>query len=533
FGCVHWKSGPLGPRFQEERWNDPVKWALSHLHNSPQTVESPYTLFSLSCPADMLITNSAGQKLGFVNGEFVQEIPNAFVQDCDEEEFYIIQGIDQYHVVVTGTGKGTFDLVCVTSLWNTTRTMKYKDVPVTASTRAVLDLGLDSSLNVDTDLDGVTDLTVLPASVDLSSQSSIRPLQVGGEMTYELTLFNGGDSSTFLLEADAPLSWSYTLSSETVSLNTGESATILLRVTSPSDIPVQDYTIRVEATSLEDDDMTADMILTASSKAELTPWEITISPLGEDDIALTASVSNMGLLPANNVKTQFSADSPSGKALLGEQTVSIPSGEAISVSIHCSLPDDFYTFYVSVDPDNLVYESSESNNESFIQYLLDRTPPEAELFFDIRSEDIRVRGVDNLRSSVEVSIVEESKKNRMIRTYTLTDDSGNSTELIIEIQHTGKEIKSEVTGLKYNNRPVSLPENQLKIEYLVEENDIKKLNQSLLIGDIHIHMIYHRTKDYTQVIVDGKEENKQGVFLVHLQTYKGSFHYALEKVCID
>jgi hypothetical protein len=140
--------------------------------------------------------------------------------------------------------------------------------------------------------------------------------------------------------------------------------------------------------------------------------------------------------------------------------------------------------------------------------------------------------VDNL-SSVEISIIEESKKNRMIRTYTLIDDSGNSTELIIEIQHAGKEIKAEVTGLKYNNQPVSLPENQLKIEYLVEENDIKKLNQSLLIGDIQIHMIYHRTKDYTQFIVDGKEENKQGVFIVYLQTCKGAFHYTLEKVCID
>ncbi|MBU7025265.1 MAG: hypothetical protein HXS40_13975 [Theionarchaea archaeon] len=352
-------------------------------------------------------------------------------------------------------------------------------------------------------------------------------------MTYELTLFNGGDSSTFLLRADAPLSWSCISSSETVSLNTGESATILLRVTSPLDIPVQDYHIRVEATSLEADDMTADMILTASSKAELILGEITISPLGEDGIAITASVSNMGLLPADNVKIQFFEGSPSGKALLGEQIVSIPSGEIIPVSIHCSLPDDFYTFYVSVDPDNLIDESSESNNESFIQYLLDRTPPEAELFFDIHSEDIKVRGVDNLSSSVEVSIVEESKKNRMIRTYTFADDTGNATELIIEIQHAGKEIKAEVTSLKYNNQPVSLQENQLKIEYLVEENDIKKLNQSLLIGDIQIHMIYHRTKDYTQFIVDGKEENKQGIFIVHLQTCKGSFHYTLEKVYID
>jgi hypothetical protein len=532
FGCFMWESGPHGPMCQEDIWNNPIEWALSHYHNAPRTINNPCTLFSLSCPADMLITNSTGERLGFVNGEFVQEIPNAYVQDCDEEEFYIIQGIDQYQVEVTGTGEGTLDLVCVTSLWNTTKTVKYKDVPVTASTRAVLDLGSDLSLNVDTDLDGVIDFTVLPVSVDLSSQSPINPLQVGGEMTYELTLFNEGEPSTFLLEVDTPLSWSYSLSSETISLNTGESATILLRVTSPSNIPVQDYIIRVEATSLEDDDMTADITLTASSRAELIPEEITVSPVNQEEIAITASVSNMGLLPADNAKIQFFTDSPSERILLGEQIVSIPSGETTPSSIHCSLPDGFYTFLVSVDPDNLVDESSESNNESSIQYLLDRTPPEAELFFDVQSEDIKVRGVDNL-SSVEISIIEENTKSKSIRTYTLTDDTGNATELVIEIQHAGKEIKAEIVSLEYNNQPVSLPENQLKIEYLAEDNDIKKLNQFLLIEDIQIHLIYHRTKDYTQLVVAGKDETRQGAFIVILQTWKGTLQYSLEEVGIE
>ncbi|MGC1121080.1 MAG: CARDB domain-containing protein, partial [Candidatus Methanofastidiosia archaeon] len=531
--CLRWLgSSPYGPMCQEDIWNDPVEWALSHYDNSPQTIESPYTLFSLSCPADVLITNNAGQRLGFVNEEFVQEIPNAYVQDCDEREFYIIQGIDQYQVEVTGTGEGTFDLVCVTSLWNTTRTMKYKDVSVTASTRAVLNLGSDPSLNVDVDLDGITDLAVLPVSVDLSSQSPIKPLHVGGKMTYELTLANEGEPSTFLLEVDTPLSWSYSLSSETLSLNTGESATILLRVTSPSDTPVQDYTIRIEATSLEDDDITADMTLTASSKAELMPEEITVSPVGQEEIVITASVSNMGLLPANNVKIQFFTDSPSERILLGEQIVSIPSGETTPASIYSSLPDGLYTFLVSVDPDNLYDESSESNNELSIQCLLDRTPPEAELFFDVHNEDIKVRGVDNL-GSVEISVIEENTKNRMIRTYTLTDDAGNATELIIEIQHAGKEIKVEITSLKYNSQPVSLPENQLKIEYLVEESNIEKLNQFLLIGDIQIHLIYHRTKDCTQLIVAGKDETRQGAFVVILQTWRGTLQYALEEIGIE
>jgi hypothetical protein len=532
FGCPYWKSGLYGPRFQEERWSNPIEWALSHYHNSPQTTESPYTLFSLSCPADMLITNSAEQRLGFVNGEFVQEIPNAYVQDCDEEEFYIIQGIDQYQVEVTGTGEGIFDLVCVTSLWNTTKTMKYKDVPVTTSTRAVLDLGSDLSLNVDTDLDGITDFTVLPVSVDLSSRSPIRPLQVGGEMTYELTLFNEGEPSTFLLEVDTPLSWSYALSSETVSPNTGESATILLRVTSPLNIPVQDYTIRVEATSLQDDDMTADITPIASSRVELIPEEIAVSPVSQEEIAITASVSNMGLLPVDNAKIQFFIESPSGRILLGEQIVSIPSGETTPVSIHCALPDGFYTFLVSVDPDSLVDESLESNNEMSIQYLLDRTPPEAELFFDIQSEDIAVRGVDNL-SSVEISIIEENTKNKSIRTYTLTDDAGNMTELTVEIQHAGKEIRTEITSLEYNNRPVPFPENRLKIEYLIEEGQVKKLNQFLLMGDIQVHLIYHRNEDSTEIIMSNTKETKQGAFIVILQTQKGTLQYTLEEVLIE
>jgi hypothetical protein len=62
------------------------------------------------------------------------------------------------------------------------------------------------------------------------------------------------------------------------------SATILLKATSPSDIPVQDYTLSVEATSLVGGDITADVTLTASSKAELIPGEITVSPVSQPSI---------------------------------------------------------------------------------------------------------------------------------------------------------------------------------------------------------------------------------------------------------
>jgi hypothetical protein len=57
----------------------------------------------------------------------------------------------------------------------------------------------------------------------------------------------------------------------------------------------------------------------------------------------------------------------------------------------------------------------------------------AKVLFDPNIEDLAVRGVDNLDSSVDISVTEKVIKKRTIRVYTLTDDNGNTTELQLEI----------------------------------------------------------------------------------------------------
>jgi hypothetical protein len=170
--------------------------------------------------------------------------------------------------------------------------MKYSDVPVNTTTKAVLNLDSDLSLNVDTNQDGITDFTVFPVFIQLSSPQPIKPLQIGSKMVYEVTLTNQGDTSTCVLDVDTPVSWSYSLSCDSVTLNPGESTTLLLTVTSPEETLLQDYTIRVEATTLEGD-MTACLGLIASSETELAAEKITIT-CEEEDIVLTVVVSNMG-----------------------------------------------------------------------------------------------------------------------------------------------------------------------------------------------------------------------------------------------
>jgi hypothetical protein len=519
-------SGPYGPEFQGAKWHDPVGWAFSHYHTHPETLRSPYTLFSLSCPVDMLITDSAGRRLGYEDGEFVQEIPNSYVQNCDGEEAYVITGVDQYTVELFGTGEGTFDLACSVSMWDNTRTIRYCDVPVTPMTEAFLDLGSDLLLNVDANQDGTIDFTVSPVSIQLVSSQPIKPLQRGEDMMYDVILTNKGDPSTFALDVNVPLSWSYTLSCDTVTLNHGESATILVTVTSPADIPVQDYTIHLEATSLDVSQLAAGLDLIASSKVELIAEDLTLV-CEEEDTVLTALVSNMGLIDAQNVEVQFFNGSPSIDNLLGEQTIHLPSGATVASSIRCILPDGLYAFHVVIDPDNLISESCECNNELLIEYLLDRTPPEAEIFFDPTIKDLVVRGVDNLDSLVDVSVTENVIKNCTIRTYILTDDAGNTTELQLEVKHHKHEIKAEINGMKYNGKPVNIPQNSLKIEYIIENGNAKMLNQFLTIEDTKIHSIYNRNRDQTKVTVNGTEETWEGLLLIVIKTNNGILQYQI------
>jgi uncharacterized membrane protein len=523
-----WSDGPYGPLYLKETWLDPVGWAFSKENNKSEILRSPYTLFSLSCPADMLITNSVGQRLGFLNGEFLREIPNSYVHNLGEEEAYLITGIDQYTMEIFGTNEGTFDLVCSINMWDSTRVVKYSNVPVTATTKASLGLGSDLSLSVDIDRDGITDFTIFPVSIHLSSPQAIKPLKIGTEIVYEVNLTNQGDAATFALDVDAPMNWSYTLSSDTVTLNDGESATVLLTVTSPQDTHVQDYMIHVEAISLEDSQMMAGLDLVASSKAELTTEGVAVSCEGEE-IILETLVSNLGLIDAENVKIQFFNGFPPTGNLLGEQIIHVPSEESIAASVNCVLPDGSYTFCVIVDPDDVISESCECNNERSIEYLLDRTPPEAEIFFDPKIEDLAVRGVDNLDLSVDISVTEKVIKNRTIRTYTLTDDAGNTTELQIDIKLNNHEMKAEIIDLKYNDESVTLPKNSFKIEHVIEDGNIKMLNQFLVIGDAKAHLIYGKTNNQTKVIINGVQEIHEGLSLVVFRTERGHFTYQIQE----
>ena len=233
---------------------------------------------------------------------------------------------------------------------------------------------------------------------------------------------------------------------------------------------------------------------------------------------------------AKNVKVQFFNGPPSVNTLLGEQTIDVLSGESVALPLYCTLSDGIYTFYAVIDPDNSIFESCECNNGVSIEYLLDRTPPEAEIFFDPEAGKVAVKGVDNLDSSVDVSITEKNIRGKSIHVYTLTDDAGNVTELQLEINHNNHEIKAEIINLRYNGYTVAIPQNSFKIEYIIENGRIKMFNQFLIIGDTKVHLIYNGKKDQTKIIVNGTQTVEEGLALMMVRTSQGSLNYRIKNM---
>lgn len=269
--------------------------------------------------------------------------------------------------------------------------------------------------------------------------------------------------------------------------------------------------------------MTAAIDLIVSSGPELVAEDISVD-YEQKETTITIMASNIGVIDAENVKIQFFNGYPSGGDLLGEHIITIPSGEMVTASIKLTLVDGPYIFYVVVDPENSIPESCESNNVILTHYLSDHTPPELEIFFDPSVCDIVINGIDNLDSSVTISQIERPIKGMDNRIYILTDDTGNTTELQLEIKCTKHQIRARIVSLKYNDTPVILPENLLKVEYVIRNGRIKMLNQFLVIGGIKVHLFYNESRDQTKITGE-IQEVQEGLVLLVIRTHNGHIQY--------
>lgn len=151
-------------------------------------------------------------------------------------------------------------------------------------------------------------------------------------------------------------------------------------------------------------------------------------------------------------------------------------------------------------------------------FTLDKTPPEAQIAFDVNNQKIEVIGIDN--SGGEVDIDSSSS-------YKLTDFAGN----VLIIETDGKSNRQiEIEKLIYNQTKFELPENSLKIEFKKKKNKIDKFTQTFQLGDLSVKISYDKKKD--QSVIEKRQgkkkptkETKPGIVILNLNTNQGNIEY--------
>lgn len=181
----------------------------------------------------------------------------------------------------------------------------------------------------------------------------------------------------------------------------------------------------------------------------------------------------------------------------------------------------------------LLYRSQDfmgnMEESKLLEIKIDKTPPEARVYFDKENKTMKIEGVDN---SSQPQVVQNDK------TFIIQDEAGHTLKLIFnKLKQEGKEIKAELGLIQYDSQTViQISENNLKIEWSVDKktNRIKELEQKIGVKNkFEIIAKFNNQKQNTKVKIEtGTERDKQkyeetleGLRIIKLITLSGELRF--------
>ena len=142
---------------------------------------------------------------------------------------------------------------------------------------------------------------------------------------------------------------------------------------------------------------------------------------------------------------------------------------------------------VSVPASDLHTEESNQNDHTETSLMADTDPPEAIIHWDLQTREIIVYGIDDIDPNVDVrSTITDAKPHKMLVSYALADDAGNTLNLTLEhkIRDGNRDVR--VLEISYNGAsPFVLGENHYKVEFKLEKDtdEISHYHQNIHVRD--------------------------------------------------
>ncbi|NQE45143.1 hypothetical protein C5S31_03850 [ANME-1 cluster archaeon GoMg2] len=168
------------------------------------------TVFASECPVDIIVTNEQGQKIGYSQGQTINEIENADIFVKEDNKYIIIFDDGDFDVELTSTGEGEADIYV--GLSNQEGIFEYADIPISQDTKAKININENnpnSVMSIDYDGNGVIDAEKTPnvkktpgETITIEVESSTKTLYVGNTQQFTATVKNpnGGPMPGIIIE---------------------------------------------------------------------------------------------------------------------------------------------------------------------------------------------------------------------------------------------------------------------------------------------------------------------------------------------
>jgi hypothetical protein len=164
-----------------------------------------------------------------------------------------------------------------------------------------------------------------------------------------------------------------------------------------------------------------------------------------------------------------------------------------------------------------------------VEFDIDKTSPEAEISYDLKTFDTLVTGKDNL-SSTSLQI---DKSKPLQPKYVITDQAGNRIILNTGKIKVDKQVALTIKNIQYNFDPVKNLEDNVYFTFIATDksNAIKQIDQYYTLkGDKRIFTNYLNKDDVTKIYTKSVgsayvKEEKPGIVLLQLETENGKLNY--------
>ena len=123
--------------------------------------------FRLSCPADALLIDEEGRRIGMLNGELINEVPSAKILSTGEVEIYELPFDRSYSAQITATASGLAEISTIIPEigLNQIKNTVFHNAPLSTGCKITLNFNTNNTgdLSIDLDNDGVVDTVQSPS----------------------------------------------------------------------------------------------------------------------------------------------------------------------------------------------------------------------------------------------------------------------------------------------------------------------------------------------------------------------------------